>query len=418
MDISSEKIRPTVEWMREKYDELNSWLFGGQLGGCNFNIFTTGKGSQGGTLGWFKLTGKDIYVNRYSRRLYLDGFKKQETDNGFLLMPVKTNITHENFVELCRPTIELNGHYTATEEAWLGTLAHEMCHYYTYMNGICPKQGHGPEFRSIGEAISSRSDGLFTIQRLASAEQMTNFELDDEMKTKKETRINNKKSRMIVLLIFTKVGRVELTLSTNEKLIHDIITFNLSDRNNRLSKSVIRKVITSNDANLVEYFFSRGYRKSLRTYRFWGFDTDKLGGEDFVENGGYDYNLVYSDNGLNSNDKSEDNVESDDVKPEPKKRYVFSIKTSNGQTEIEYDGTQEDLRDKLVERFPKMSEVGIERIMSNKANYRVMENRGKKKIDVDMIVEKVLNDIVNKDDRIKLNPDMNLGLESPLEEEI
>lgn len=51
MDISSEKIRPTVEWMREKYDELNSWLFGGQLGGCNFNIFTTGRGSQGGTLG-------------------------------------------------------------------------------------------------------------------------------------------------------------------------------------------------------------------------------------------------------------------------------------------------------------------------------------------------------------------------------
>ena len=144
---------------------------------------------------------------------------------------------------------------------------------------------------------------------------------------------------------------------------------------------------------------------------------DKLGGEDFVENGGYDYNLVYSDNGLSNNDKSENNIERDDANHEPKKRYIFSIKTSNGQTEIEYDGTQEDLRDKLVERFPKMSEVGIERIMSNKANYRVMENRRKKKIDVDMIVEKVLNDIVNKDDRIKLNPDMNLGLESPLEEE-
>lgn len=412
MNISGEKIRPTVEWMREKYDELNSWLFGGELGGCNFNVFTTGDGSQGGTLGWFKLTGNDVYIDRNSRRLYFDGFKKRETDNGFLSILVKTNITRENFVEFCRPTIELNGHYTATEEAWLGTLAHEMCHYYTYMNGICPKQGHGPEFRSIGEAISSRSDGLFTIQRLASAEQMTNFELDDEMKSKREARINNKKSRMIVLLIFTKTGKVELSLSTSEKLIHDIITFNLNDRNHRLSKSNISKVITSNDANLVEYFFSRGYRKSFRTYRFWDFDVESLGGEDFVENGGYEYYLVYSDNGLGNNDKSENNVEH-----EPKKRYIFSIKTSTGQTEIEYDGTQEDLRNKLVERFPKMNEVGVERIMSNKANYRVMENKRKKKIDIDMIVEKVLNDIINKDDMIKLSPDMNLGLESPLEEE-
>ena len=40
------KMHVTVEWMAEKYEEMNQQLFGGALGACRFKVFTTGKGSQ------------------------------------------------------------------------------------------------------------------------------------------------------------------------------------------------------------------------------------------------------------------------------------------------------------------------------------------------------------------------------------
>ena len=55
-----ELMTPTVEWMARKYDEMNQTLFGGELGACSFKIFTTGKGSQGGVLGWFRITTNSI----------------------------------------------------------------------------------------------------------------------------------------------------------------------------------------------------------------------------------------------------------------------------------------------------------------------------------------------------------------------
>ena len=51
---------PNTQWMAEKYDEMNSQLFNGALGECDFNVFTTGRGSQGGTLGWFKIAARGI----------------------------------------------------------------------------------------------------------------------------------------------------------------------------------------------------------------------------------------------------------------------------------------------------------------------------------------------------------------------
>ena len=131
------KFKPTTEWMSQKYNEMNSQLFDNRLGECNFRIFTTGKGSQGRVLGRFGLDGlnyKDIRISKYTGKMYIPG-------NWY---HSEININKNNFIEVCEPYIELNGNYSATEEGWLNTLIHEMCHYYTYMNGICPKQSHGP----------------------------------------------------------------------------------------------------------------------------------------------------------------------------------------------------------------------------------------------------------------------------------
>ena len=65
---NGQKIHVTVEWMAKKYEEMNQQLFGGALGACRFKVFTTGKGSQGGTLGWFKITGKFISRQNYYQK--------------------------------------------------------------------------------------------------------------------------------------------------------------------------------------------------------------------------------------------------------------------------------------------------------------------------------------------------------------
>lgn len=69
MDIDK-TFKPTVEWMGKKYNEMNMQLFNNELGDCNFAIFTTGRGSEGGVLGWFKITAKNIRANRSDRHMF------------------------------------------------------------------------------------------------------------------------------------------------------------------------------------------------------------------------------------------------------------------------------------------------------------------------------------------------------------
>lgn len=249
------KFKPTTEWMRKKYNEMNSLLFDNKLGECIFRIFTTGKGSQGRRLGCFGLENRNIRVSSYTGRMFIPGNWNYN----------EVIINKNNFVELCRPYIELNGNYSATEEGWLNTLIHEMCHYYTYMNGICPKQGHGPEFRQIASYVSYKSNGTITIERLANAEQMSNFELDDEFKEKKQRRLDNKISKLQAIFVFTKNGNIELTMSTIKSVIDEVIIYNgVAERANNCEKMLL-----STDPRVINALVNMGYRKSFRTYRYW-----------------------------------------------------------------------------------------------------------------------------------------------------
>ena len=376
---------PTVEWMTEKYDEMNSQLFNGALGECSFNVFTTGRGSEGGTLGWFKITSRNIRVDRYSRRM----FKNTNWE--------KVYVNRENFVYMCQPRIELNGNYSGTEHGFLATLVHEMCHYYTYMNGFCPKQGHGPEFREIGAIVSNRSNGMFTIQRLATAEEMSELELNDEMKAKREKRLNNKKASVTAVLVFTVNGKVKLTITSSQNLIDTI-----SNEENRRGENVI----TSNDSNVIDYLFSKGYRKNMRTWRYWSLEDKPWIGEL--------KNMLPETSGqvLGTNRQQQPQVQ------EPKQpTRVFSIRTSTGT--FEHDGSSYfGLKKALRERFPKMSDEALEKIIQNPANYRMEENR----INVKTIIEGVIDEFMenefrgaNNNDSVEITPDMNLGKYSPLE---
>lgn len=260
------KFKPTTEWMAQKYNEMNSLLFDNRLGECNFRIFTTGKGSQGRRLGCFGLENRNVGVSTYTRRMFIPGTWNYS----------EININKNNFVEVCDPYIALNGNYSATEEGWLNTLIHEMCHYYTYMNGICPKQGHGPEFRRIASYVSYKSNGTITIECLANAEKMSNFDLDDEFKEKRERRVQNKINRLQCIIIETNSNEHELTLSSNDDVIKKVIDYYTNK---------CKRILWSADSNLIKILYDFGYKKNFRTYRYWTIkphEWDKIKDFNFV----------------------------------------------------------------------------------------------------------------------------------------
>jgi len=379
-------FKPNPQWMGEKYNEMNQLLFNGALGACDFAIFTSGRGSEGGVLGWFKITARNIRVDRYSRRMFANqGWNKAYIDKS-------------NFVDLCRPRIELNGNYTGTEHSFLATLVHEMCHYYTYMYGYAPKQGHGREFKEIGYEVSERSNGMFTIQRLASAEQMTEMELSDEMKAKRAKRLSNRKSSVTAILVFTKKGEVKLTISSNPSLIN-MISSSEKERG--------ENVVTTNNAEVIEYLFDKGYRKNMRTWRYWS-----LEGKPWLEE------LKGMLPEVSGETLGVRRPAAQQVPPQQQPRHpkrIFSIKTSNGV--FEHDGENYySLLTALKERFPRTSEEGILKLINNPANYRMVENM----INAKSIIKEVIEEFMNTemgDDSVAINPDMNLGLQSPLEGE-
>lgn len=386
MEILDKTFVPTTEWMSAKYAEMNDELFGGKLGECRFAIFTTGRGSEGGTLGWFKITGRNIRVDRYSRRMFFNGWEKEY-------------INRNNFVQLCKPQIELNGNYSGTEQGFLATLVHEMCHYYTYMNGYCPRQGHGKEFKEIGFIVSSRSNGLFTIQRLATAEEMSQLELNDEMKEKRAKRLANKKASVTAIIVFTKERKVKLTITSNPNLINMISTSEEERGSN---------VVTSNDADVIEYLFSKGYKKNMRSWRYWSLE-DKPWIEELK-------NMLPEVSGTQLGVKRPP-VKQPTVNNNPK--MIFSIKTSNGVFETSCNSFVE-LRKKLQQRFPNMSYETISKLMGNRANFKKLEEgkMNRKDIIKEVIDEFMRNEFKGADnlgDDVEINPNMNLGKFSPLE---
>ena len=385
-------FKPTVEWMSAKYAEMNNQLFGGELGECNFKIFTTGRGMEGGVLGWFKITSRGISVNRYTRRM------SYRISDGISISG--GTVTRENFYKVCQPQIELNGNYSGTEHGFLVTLVHEMCHYYTYMNGYVPKQGHGREFKDIGYTVSARSKGLFTIQRLANAEQMSEMELNDEMKAKRAKRLANKKASVTAVIVFTQEGKIKLTITSNQDVIRKI---------DMVESGYGEKVVKTNDANIIEFLFSKGYRKNMRSWRYWSLEEKPWIGELKAM--------------LSSSDFEMGNIKNTPTQPQIRNNHpkmIFSIKTSNGVFETEVT-TPNDLKRKLRERFPKLSDEAIEKLFNNNANYRMVENRRSVKTIIREVIEELMQNEFrganNMEDSVEINPNMNLGLQSPLENE-
>lgn len=380
MDGQDMSFVPTVEWMREKYDEMNENLFNGQLGDCHFTLSTT---SSIHTLGWFGLKANNVKCERLSRKIFIE-------DPWSLR---RIYVDKKNFYSLTAPTIALNAKYHGTEHGFIATLVHEMCHYYTYMWGYAPKQGHGREFKEIGELVSSRSNGEFTIQRLATAEEMSEFELNDEEKAK----IEDKQKRMTALFQYKMNGQIGLTTTSSNKLISLIL-------NNVTDERKLMKVVYSNDPNLLTFLGSLGYRKNTRTWRYY-FVHDK----EWI-NTIKNYKTHEKINPSYQNKTQEEEVETPNDTP----KQIFSIKTSNGVFECEFDGNVDKLKEKLKERFPTMKDEALDKIINNKSNYRLMESKDMLFNLISETVNEVLNNMDGNEESINIS-NLNLGKFSPFE---
>ena len=271
MEISNsdEKFIPTVDWIAEKYFELNEWLFNGKLGNCLFEVYTSGKGMER-SLGHFRFTGTGVKYNKRTRRMY---WVDPVYHNS-----LEVHINAANFVKYTKPMIGLNGNYKRTEHMWLNTLVHEMCHYYTYMNGQVPVQAHGTEFRQIGQIVGIRSNGVFDIKRLCDAENIG--ELDGEIAAKRQARDDKKKNNMTALLVFRNNGDIQLITTTSQEVIQKVV-----DDNNKL---ICKRVVSTNDIGYIEYLWSLGYKHNMRTYRYW-----PVQGKDLVDEiKNYDFTVL------------------------------------------------------------------------------------------------------------------------------
>lgn len=241
---------PTEEWMLENYVRLNKELFNNYLGSCKLIPYS--KKNTNNILGCFRMNGHDLKVNLQTRQIFQQQFWGSQI----------SYVDRYSFEDICEPSIELNTRYKATEEAWLNVLVHEMCHYYTYCDGYSPKQGHGREFRQIAETISIRSNGRFTVQCVATAEQMTNFDLDDIYQQKEDAKLQKlAKSTNIVIGVSDK-QEMRLTMTSSPHLIAEILALHRK-RDDMVFLGTIQ------NEELYKFLASKNYVKNFRSYRYW-----------------------------------------------------------------------------------------------------------------------------------------------------
>ena len=367
--FKTEGFSATNSWMDSWFDRLNQELFGGVLQKCDLSVFSSGKDS-GNALGWFSINNDNIRIERGSRQMY----DASHCVNLSGKVYGKTYIDSKNFVQMCQPSIQVNGNYTGNELVFLNTLIHEMCHYYTYYNGYAPKQPHGVEFKRVAAMIARKTNNFISIQRLSTADEMSQIAFTDEFKKSKKAEFENRRKRILGVLVFKINGNIDLTLTSNEALINGIVR-------TRMRAQDTIKIYEIDDPNFVYEMFIKGFRKNMRSYRWWRMDEDNRDTWFIPLFEKSKKRQVY----LNPEYEDEDDFENDmNVRQAAKERgdettmgsdrnfrptKIFSIKTSNGLYETEFEN-KEDLYMKLKERFPNMRDDVIEKIINNEANYK------------------------------------------------
>ena len=249
-------IKPDTSWMRQKYNEFNQQYFNGELPPCHFKTFTTGKGCEGGVLGWFSLSNAKSSKEINGNKLYRPGFMPGEV-SYYIYGREYIPITPKNIFKLCHPTIMLNANYSWNEFSMSETLLHEMCHYAVYIrNGCCrPARTHGAEFMAVARDVVSKTGGKFTVKGVATAETMKNVQLDQKFVEKKKQRLDNKvNTSSIILMKRAQENDYVMFIGSNLNCILFTHYYKAPSRKYPFVKTI-------KDKNILRTLFEKGYHK-------------------------------------------------------------------------------------------------------------------------------------------------------------
>lgn len=256
MENEERKIKPSLLWLKQKYDEFNKAYFNGELMECEFSVFTSGKGSEGGILGKFTIT--NCTYSRYDRRRKIIHIGEVPGEvsiyrNGRFVV----DVTKNNFVKICKPRISLNGNYSWNEFSMSETLIHEMCHYLVYVrNNFCvPSQSHGSLFMSVASEVTSRTNGVFSVDGVATAETMKNVELDQKFVEKRKRRAENAANTATIALIKRADFGTYMMFIANEDITMRFVNLFKGPNEKYPFVKIIR------DPDIAAFLLSKGYHK-------------------------------------------------------------------------------------------------------------------------------------------------------------
>lgn len=227
-------MKPDLDWIQQKYDEFNRRYFDGVLNSCDLECRPCGSKF----LGYFTIQGENIKYEKSTRRMFWSDY-----DNS------RVYVDYDLFVSICAPLIVLNTNYDAPESSWENTLIHEMCHYYTYMDGYVPKQGHGREFKDIARQLYDKTNGeiVITTYDATGGFVQTNQQILQTAEKRKTNRISN----TFATLTITSAKELSLRMFTENTL-----------------KTFLRfckdEVIYCSNPDLIERLFEVGYNRIMR----------------------------------------------------------------------------------------------------------------------------------------------------------
>lgn len=276
--IRAEKHKPTKEWMEKSYKKFNKLYFNNELPECELDVSkdmaqATFLGQFGFDTTWYFNRNKPM-ADGYEMFVY--EYKEYSAHEGRM---AKVSVKDLLSIAELRPHIRLNPRYEFTWNEMEDTLIHEMIHFWTYKDGIAPKQAHGKVFRRKCDEIRemAKANGKNYNLRIY-AQNNGNWELNDEEKQKMIAKQEKKNERSTLLYfehdpnkisgrcyMYTKRFGIYLTKNI-KSIVEDIKRY---DNN---SVTIIYELSNSCINKLAEQF---GTFKVCRTYRFWDATSGK-----------------------------------------------------------------------------------------------------------------------------------------------
>ena len=196
----------TIAWMEEHYKKYNEELFNNELPEKIELGFTKGGdslGLQGFNKSWY-YNRKDMKNDMYRMFVYERDYTNAEETKGdgfSIICGYTTKEVYINDASELDPYIYMSPKYNFSDFQKEDTLIHEMVHLWVSKDGLCPKRGHGKEFKRKCKEIREKAKQLYGIEydlqtiAVSHDEEEKSFEYTEEVKKQLQDEMNKAAKR-------------------------------------------------------------------------------------------------------------------------------------------------------------------------------------------------------------------------------